>query len=452
MKIIIIGCGKVGEALAAQLNDESNEITVVDERAVKVKNLVSKYDVMGVIGNGATISTQTEAGVAAADLLIAVTGTDEINLLACIMARRAGSCLTVARVRSPEYFTDVSKLKKELGLAMIVNPDYAAASEIARILNFPSATNIETFARGRVELLRFKLPEGSPLVGMSVKEVTTKLHCNVLVCTVEREDDVFIPRGDLVFSQKDVISIIASPKCANNFFKKINYMTTPVKSAAIVGGDNITHYLCELLGRSSISVKVIEKDAEKCNTLASDFDHITVINGDPSDEATLREEGVARSDAFVALTGLDEENILLSLFAKRAGSRKVITKINRIEYDDVINHLDLDSRIYPKNITANMIVRYVRSATGSRGSSMENLYHIIKGQVIAAEFSIGEHSPISDKPLQELNFKEGVIVAAILRDRSVIIPRGQDVIEQGDSVVIVTKNLNLRDITDILQR
>lgn len=452
MKIIIIGCGKVGEALAAQLGAEGNEITVVDQSAAKVKNLVNKYDVMGVIGNGATIVTQSEAGVSSADLVIAVTGTDEINLLACILARKASSALTVARVRSPEYFTDVSRIKKELGLAMIVNPDYAAAEEIARILNFPSATNIETFARGRVELLRFKLPDGSPLVGMSVKEVTTKLRCNVLVCTVERADEVIIPHGDLIFAEHDVISIIASPKCANNFFKKINYMTTPVKSATVVGGDNITHYLCELLGRSQISVKVIEKDPDKCDVMAADFDRITVINGDPSDESVLREEGVARSDAFVALTGLDEENILLSLFAKRAGSRKVITKINRIEYDDVINHLDLDSRIYPKNITANMIVRYVRSATSSRSSSMENLYYIIKGKVVAAEFTIGEHSPISGKPLQELRFKESVLVAAILRDKSVIIPRGGDVIEPGDSVVIVTKLIGLRDITDVLQK
>ena len=452
MKIVIIGCGKVGEALAAGFGEESNEITVVDESAEKVKNLVAKYDVMGVIGNGATIVTQSEAGVGSADLVIAVTGTDEINLLACILARKAGRALTIARVRSPEYFTDVARLKKELGLSMIVNPDYAAASEIARVLNFPSATNIETFARGRVELLRFKLPEDSPLVGLSVKEVTTKLHCNVLVCTVERDDEVFIPRGDLVFSGGEFISIIASPKCANNFFKKINYMTTPVKSAIIAGGDNITHYLCELLSRSQISVKVIEKDEKKCNILSSDFDKITVIHGDPADEATLREEGVARSDAFVAMTGLDEENILLSLFAKRSGSRKVMTKINRIEYDDVINHLDLDSIIYPKNITANMIVRYVRSATSSRSSSMENLYHVIKDKVVAAEFTIGDHSPISGKPLYELKFRDGVIVAAILRDKSVIIPRGQDVIEAGDSVVIVTKMIGLRDITDTLQK
>lgn len=452
MKIIIIGCGKVGEALAAQLNEEGNNITVVDEDAETVKALVGKYDIMGVIGNGATISTLIEAGVATANLVIAVTGTDEINLLSCILARRSSNCLTIARVRSPEYFTDINKVRRDLGIAMIVNPDHAAACEIARILNFPSAINIETFAKGRVELLKFKLPEKSPLAGLYVKEVVTKLKCNVLVCTVERGGEALIPRGDLVFAEGDLISIIASPKNANTFFKKINFKVTPVKAATIVGGGNITHYLCDTLSRSSISLKVIEKNPEVCEALASDFDHVTVINGDPSDEATLREEGAAKSDAFVALTGLDEENILLSLFAKRTGKCKTITKINRIEYDDVINHLDLDSIVYPKNITANTIVRYVRSTANSRSSSMENLYNIIKGQVVAAEFVIGDRSPISDKPLKELNLKDDVLIAAILRDRAVIIPRGNDVITSGDSVVIVTKQTGLCDITDILKK
>ena len=452
MKIIIVGCGKVGEALAGQLNEEGNDITVVDEDAELVKTLVAKYDVMGVIGNGATISTLMEAGVSSANLLIAVTGTDEINLLSCILARRSSNCLTIARVRSPEYFTDISRVRRELGIAMIVNPDYAAASEIARILNFPSAINIETFAKGLVELLKFKLPENSPLIGLYVKEVITKLRCDVLVCTVERHGEALIPRGDLVFEENDVISIIASPKKANAFFKKINYKVNPVKAATVVGGGNITHYLCDILSKSAISLKVIEKDPAVCEVLASDFDHITVINGDPSDEATLREERAAKSDAFLALTGLDEENILLSLFAKRAGNAKTVTKINRLEYDDVINHLELDSIVYPKNITANTIVRYVRSTANSRSSSMENLYNIIKGQVVAAEFNVGEHSPIADKPLRQLNLKDDVLIAAILRDKSVIIPRGQDVIAPGDNVVIVTKQIGLCDITDVLKK
>lgn len=452
MKIIIVGCGKVGQTLVAELNDGQNDIVVIDENPTKVKNTVAKYDVMGVIGNGATIATQANAEVSSADLLIAVTGSDEINMLACILARRQASCLTIARIKGPEYYADVNRIKRELGISMIVNPDYAAAEEIARILNFPSAINIETFAKGRVELLRFKLPENSPLVGLSVKEVITKLRCNVLVCTVERDEVTLIPRGDLVFEERDVISIVASHKCANNFFKKIKYKTTPTKAATVVGGGNMTHYLCDMLTRSGISVKIIERDLEKCNELASDFDHVTVIHGDPSDESILREEGVDKSDAFVSLTGLDEENIMLSLFVKKVGSAKTITKINRIEYNEVINNLDLDSIIYPKNITANMIFRYVRSSQNRRGSSMESLYDIIKGQVVAAEFIVGQYAQVTGKSIVELNLQSDVIIAAILRDKAVIIPRGQDTIEEGDSVIVVTKNTSISDINDILRK
>ena len=452
MNIIIIGCGKVGEVLASQLNEKSNDITVVDENADKVKAIVNKYDVMGVIGNGTTGATLTEAGISSADLVIAVTGDDEINLLACVLAKKAGNCLTIARVKNPEHYADAAKLKNDLSISMIINPEYAAASEISRILNFPSAINVETFAKGRIELLKFKLPEGSRLVGMKVKEVITKLRCNILVCTVERGDEALVANGDLEFCERDTISIIASRRTALNFFKKIDHKLDNVDNAIIVGGDGITHYLCELMNRSGIKLKVIEKDRKKCELLAAKFDSVTVMCGDPTDEQVLREEGVANADAFISLTSLDEENILLSLFAKRAGSKKSVTKINRIEYDDVIKQLDLDSIVYPKHLTANMILKYVRSYNNNRGSSMENLYNIIKGQVIAAEFAVGEYSPISGTQISELRLKPDVLIAAILRDKQLIIPRGQDVITPGDSVVVVTKIQSLYDITDILEK
>ncbi len=451
MKIIIVGCGKVGETLAAELNEEGNDIVVVDQNPIKVKGVALKYDLLGVIGNGATRQTQKEAGVDNADLLIAVTGSDELNLLCCIMAKKASNCQTIARVKSPEYASDAPYLKEELGLAMVINPEYAAAKEIARILNFPTAIKIETFSKGRIELLKFRLSDKSPLIGMSVKDAIIKFKSNLLVCIVERGDDAFIPNGDFIFSEKDVISIVAAPKAAMDFFSNTSYKIQPVKNAIILGGKTITHYLCELLGRTGLKIKVIEKDAKVCNELASQFDNITVINGDPADEATLREEGVSRADAFVALTDLDEENILLSLFAKNQGARKIITKINRIEYDDVIKKLELDSIVYPKNITADMILRYVRATKNTRGSSMENLYNVIKGKVEAAEFTIGEKSPISGTPLSKLNFKDNVLIAAILRGKSTIIPRGDSVIEPGDSVVIVTKALAVSDISDVLR-
>lgn len=450
MNIIIVGSGKVGEALAYQLNKEGNNVTIIDENAEKVRTIANKLDIMGVIGNGASRTTQKDAGIDNADLLIAVTGTDEINLLSCLVAKKSSGCRTIARLKNPEYNTDAHYFKDELGLAMVINPEEAAAKEIARILNFPSALKIESFAKGLVELLTFKIPEGSRLIGMSIKEVAMKFKTNVTFCTIERDNDAYIAKGNFIFEERDTVSFIASSKDAIDFFSSIDHKIQPIKDVIIVGGGEITHYLCSLLDRTGISVKVIEKDPQHCSDLAIEFDKATVINGDPADEDTLREEGVSKASAFVALTGLDEENILLSLFAKKSGARKVITRINRIEYDDIINHLDLDSIVYPKNITADIIISYVRALSNTRGSNIETLYKIVKGKAEAAEFIVGEGSPIAGKPLAELNFKPNVLIASIRRGKTSIIPRGQAVIEAGDSVVVVTKGLSLEDVSDIL--
>jgi trk system potassium uptake protein TrkA len=394
---------------------------------------------------------QKEARIGSADLLIAVTGNDELNLLCCIVAKKASDCRTIARLRNPEYGGDAAYIKNELGLAMIINPELAAAKEISRIINFPSAIKVDLFAKSRVELLTFKVPEGSRLAGMSVKDATMKLKCNVTFCTIERGDDAYIANGNFVFEEKDVVSIIASARQAKSFFEKIDFKIQPIKDALIVGGGAISYYLMELLEKSGIACKVIEKDHARCDELATDFENATIINADPSDEDTLKEEGISSAGSFVALTGLDEENILLSLFAKKAGSRKVITKVNRIDFDDIISHLDLDSVIYPKNITADLIVSYVRAVTNAGSSSIETLYNLNKGKVEAAEFTVLAGSPIVGIPLMNLSLKPDVLVAAIQRGRSQISPRGQDVIEPGDSVVVVTKGLELRDITDILK-
>ncbi len=451
MNIIIVGCGKVGRTLAEQLNEEGNNITVIDTNPAKVESITSRYDIMGVVGNGATHMIQQEAGIYNADLLIAVTGADELNLLCCLIAKKSGNCKTVARVKNPDYSAEAPYLKNELGLAMVINPEYAAAEEIARVLRFPSAIKIDTFAKGKVELLKFRLPENSRIVGMSVKEVVTKLHCDILVCTVERDDDAYIANGDFVFAERDVISIIASPRNADNFFRQIDYKIHSVRDAIIAGGGEITHYLCDILSRSGISVKIIEKDAATCSELCVQWPDAAVINGDASDQSLLLEEGLVNAGAFVALTNIDEENILLSLFAKSVNKGKVVTKINRIDFDDVIKHLDLDSTIYPKNITSDMILRYVRAMKNTIGSNVETLYNIIKGKVEAAEFIVKENSPVTDKPLCELEFKNDVLVAAILRGKNVIIPRGHDTIEPGDAVVIVSKLMALHDISDILK-
>ncbi len=451
MDIIIVGCGKVGQALAEQLNEQGNNITVIDMDADKINAVTSRCDVMGVVGNGATHLTQQEAGIEKADLMIAVTGSDELNLLCCLIAKKAGNCKTIARVRSPQYSTEAPFLKDELGLAMVINPELAAAQEIARVLRFPSAMKIEHFSRGRVELLKFRLPEDSPLAGLAVKEIASKLLCDVLVCTIERGDEAYIANGNFVFEEKDVISIIAAPKKANDFFRKINYKTNSVKDVLIAGGGELGHYLTEILLKSGISVKIIEKDLRRCEELSELWDDVTILNGDASDQNVLLEAGLEKTGAFVALTNLDEENIMLSLFAKSAGDAKLVTKINRIEFDEVIKHLDLDTIIYPKNITSDTIIRYVRSFRRTEGSSVERVHQFIKGKVEASEFTITDESAVTDTPLMEMTLKPGVLVAAILRDKRVIIPRGSDVIKRGDAVVIVSNILGIHDIADILK-
>ncbi len=449
MKIIIVGCGKVGETLAAELGEEGNDITVVDLSQEKVKTVSEKLDVMGVVGNGATNTTLREAGIEEADLLIAVTESDELNLLCCTIAKKSRKCRVIARVRNPEYRTEVSYLKNELGLAMVINPEYAAAEEISRVLHFPIATNIDTFAKGKVELLKFKLSEENTLVGMPVKDVVAKLKCNILVCTVERDDEAYIANANFVFASGDLVSIIASRKNAVDFFKKIGYKQHFVKNIIAIGAGNITEYLCELLRDSGISVKVIDNDYEKCANISSIHRKAIVINGDRTDRELLFEEGIENTDAFVILSENDEENILLSLFAKASSRGKVITKINRSEYDDIIKHLGIDTSVYPKNITSDMIVRYVRAMKNTLGSNVETMYSVIKDKVEASEFIVGE-SAITGVPLSNLKLKRDVLIAAILRGGEVIIPRGQDTIEKGDAVIIVSKILGLHDISEVM--
>ncbi len=451
MYIIIVGCGKVGQTLAVQLSNDGNNITVIDLSADKVNEVTSRHDIMGVTGNGATHLVQQEAGIGHADLLIAVTGSDELNLLCCLIAKKAGNCQTIARVRNPQYSTEAPYLKDELGLAMIINPEYVSAAEIARILRFPSAIKIDTFAKGRVELIKFRIPENSPIINMAVKEVIASLKCDVLICTIERDGEAYIANGDFVFKERDVISMVSSPKKANDFFNKIKYKTRSVRDAMVVGGGEITHYLTDILLHSDISVKVIEKNPRTCEEMCAAFPEVTVIHGDAVDQDLLLEEGLEKAGAFVALTNLDEENILLSLFAKNKSKCKLITKINRIDFDEVVNQLDLDTIIYPKHITSEIIARYVRSMKNTIGSNVETLYSVIKDKVEASEFIVRENSAITGIPLSELKFKDNVLVAAILRDRKVIIPRGHDVFMAGDNVVIVSKIMALSDIADVLK-
>lgn len=452
MNIIIVGCGKVGQKLAEQLSGEQeHDITVVDLRAGVVHDLINQYDIMGVVGSGTSLDTLLDAGVKDADLLIAVTGSDELNLLTCLIAKKSGDCQTIARVRKPEYGKELHLFKEDLGLAMIINPEQTAADEIARVLRFPSAIQIDTFAKGRVEILKFRVSQDSPLADMIVADISGKLKCDVLVCGVERGDKAFIPGGDFVIKAGDRISIVASQQSGAFFFKKIGVKTNKVKDTMIVGGGATAYYLAKNLLQTGIKVKIIEQNQARCEELCRLLPKATIINGDGTDNHVLLEAGLEYTESFVALTNIDEENILLSLFAKSKCDGKLITKINRIAYDDVINNLNLDTTIYPKNITAEYIVKFVRAKNNSIDSNIETMHLILDGKAEALEFRINENSPVAGKAIESLNLKSNIIIACINREGSIMTPRGYDVIQEGDTVIVVTTHRGFKDIDDILE-
>ena len=450
MKIIIVGCGKVGTTLAEQLNRENHDITLIDTNEEAIQNISDSADVMGVTGNGAVY--QMEAGIQDADLLIATTNSDELNMLCCLIAKKAGNCHTIARIRNPEYSSEIRYIREELNLSLAINPELAAAREIARLLRFPSAIKIEPFAKGRIELLKFLIPEHSLLNDMRVMDVVNRLKSNVLICVVERGNDVVIPDGNFVMKKGDKISFIASHQESADFFKKAGVDNNIVKSAMFVGGGKLTHYLCRLLEDTKIKIKIIERDEERCRQLSELLPKAMIIHGDGTDEQLLLEEGIRQTEAFASLTGFDEENIMLSLYASSQSKAKLITKVNKIAFENVINSLNIGSLIQPKMLTAEIILQYVRAMQNSMGSSnIETLYKIAADKAEALEFRVKEGSPILGIPLEKLKLIDNLLVACINRGGTIITPRGKDTVEAGDTVIVVTTHTGLNDLTDILR-
>ena len=452
MKIIIVGCGKVGTTLAEQLNRENHDITLIDTNEEAIQNISDSADVMGVTGNGAVYQVQMEAGIQDADLLIATTNSDELNMLCCLIAKKAGNCHTIARIRNPEYSSEIRYIREELNLSLAINPELAAAREIARLLRFPSAIKIEPFAKGRIELLKFLIPEHSLLNDMRVMDVVNCLKSNVLICVVERGNDVVIPDGNFVMKKGDKISFIASHQGSADFFKKAGVDNNIVKSAMFVGGGKLTHYLCRLLEDTKIKIKIIERDEERCRQLSELLPKAMIIHGDGTDEQLLLEEGIRQTEAFASLTGFDEENIMLSLYASSQSKAKLITKVNKIAFENVINSLNLGSLIQPKMLTAEIILQYVRAMQNSMGSSnIETLYKIAADKAEALEFRVKEGSPVLGIPLEKLKLIDNLLVACINRGGTIITPRGKDTVEAGDTVIVVTTHTGLNDLTDILR-
>lgn len=451
LKIIIVGCGKVGSTLVQRLSREGHDITIIDQDADAIQALTNLYDIMGLVGNGASYSVQMEAGIQNADLFIAVTESDELNLLCCTIAKRVGDCSAIARVRTPDYSKEVDYLRDRLGLAMIINPEMEAAREAARILYLPTALEVNSFAHGQAEMIKFKIPEGNILDGMTIAYLGQHITNAVLICAVERGKEVHIPSGDFQMAHGDIISFIAPRRMTRAFLEAIGVKTNRVKNALIIGGGKSGYYLAQQLLHVGISVKVIEINRARCEELSTLLPKAVVINGDGTDEELLKEAGLQYAESFVALTGIDEENILLTMYARQVSNAKVITKINRITFNDVISKLDLGSVVYPRFITAEAIIAYVRAKKNSTNSNIETLYHLFDSRVEAVEFRVERESAVTNVQLMELPIRKNLLIACINRNGRIIIPSGRDCICVGDTVIVVTKHEGLGDIRDILR-
>ena len=452
MNVIIVGCGNVGYALVERLSDEKHNVVVVDKDKKKVDLITDEQDVLGVVGDGINYKVLLKAGIEHTDLLIAVTESDEQNLLCCVMAKRSDKyCRTVARVRNPVYNTETSYLRRELGLALIINPELIAAAEIARRFQYPDSIQVDTFTRGRIELFHLELKEGNPLIGMSVGTVINHFKCHVLICAVQRGRKTLIPEFKTMLTEGDELILSATPKDANTFFKRTEINKHPLKSAMIVGGGTIGFYLANRLVETGVRTKILESDAERCEFLNEAIPKATVINGDGSDEKLLIREGIGGVGAFASLTGIDEENVLLSLFAQRVSHANIMTKLRRLNYTDIMEGKQLENTIFPGVMTADYIVKYARSMSGSREGNIENIFTLSKSKAKAMEYFIVKPGRATGVPISQLKLKEGLIICSITRNEKLIVPRGRDEIRVGDNVLILTTGEIYNDIEDIVE-
>ena len=437
--------------LIEQLSKEGHDITIIDKNAAKVQEMSNLYDIMGLVGNGASYSVQMEAGIENADLIIAVTASDELNLLCCTVAKQVGDCAAIARVRTPDYSKEAGYLREKLGLTMIINPELEASLETARILYLPTALEVNSFAHGQAEIVKFKIPEGNLLDGMTIATLGKSITNDILICAIEREGEVYIPGGNFQMAKDDIVSFVAPRRHIRSFLKKIGFKTKQVKDAMIVGGGKASYYLAKQLIAMGIDVKIIEQNKERCEELSILLPEAIIINGDGTDEEVLREEGIEYAQAFIPLTGIDEENIMLTLHAKQVSNAKLITKINRSTFKNVISKLDLGSVIYPRYITSEAIIAYVRAKKNSTNSNIETLYHMFDNRAEAIEFCVDEPSSVTSIPLKALMLKNDLLVSFIYRTGKVQIPSGLDTIEVGDTVMIVTTHTGLDNIQDIIR-
>ena len=450
MNIIVVGCGKIGRATISSLVSEGHDVTAIDNDESVLTEISNIYDVMSICANGAECESLKEANVSDCDLFIAVTGSDESNMLSCFMAKKLGAKHTFARVRNPEYNTSLSFMRQHLELDASINPELMVAREIYNILKFPSAIKVETFSSRNLEMVDVKLKANSALDGIVLSELREKYNSQVLVCAVQRADEVIIPDGNFVLKSGDKITITASPADINKFLRKAGILQKRVNDVMIVGGSKTAYYLSKMLLNLGISVKIIDKDKSRCEVLSEILPNAVIINGNGTEQELLLEEGLDTTDAFVSLTGIDEENILISIFASSLDVAKIVTKVNKKEMANMAEKLNLDCVVSPRTNTSDVLVRYARALQNSMGSNVETLYKILDGKAEALEFNVNADSSFTNVAFKDLKTKSNILIAGIVRGRKLIIPSGDDIIQKGDKVIVIATNQILNDLSDIL--
>ena len=451
MKIIIVGIGKLGEYLAKSLVNDGNEVTLIDIDFKRVNDIINNEDLNYISGNALNAKTLHEAGIENCDLLISTISKDELNVMTCLLAKKLGAKHTIARIRDTEYMSSVNILKEELGLSMIINPERLTADHITRVLNTPSALETTTFFKGRIQMLSLKIKEDDHLKGMSVLSIAKKLNYNVIVCALKRGKELIIPEGKDKITVGGEIYVNGTPKSINQLLKFSKRISTKTKKVIISGGSDTAIYLAKQLIDINIDVKIIEISLERCEFLSSELPNAIIINGDTSDQNILLEEGLDKCDAFVALNSIDEENIIYSIYAKTKGVPKIVTKINHLEMDGIIEDVKLDTVITPHKIATNQIVQYVRAMQSSPSSSCEAVYQFNKEKFEILEYIVKPEFKGLDIKIKDLPLKKGILILGILRGKNIIIPNGNDSIKSKDTVVIIPSENKIKDLEDILE-
>ncbi len=451
MKIVIIGLGTIGTTILKSLSGEDHTITIIDEDKDNIERLIEKCDVQGVVGNGASIDIQREAGVKDADVIIVLTNSDELNIFACLVAKKLGAKNTIARVRNPEYRKQILEMKDELGISMIVNPEQDTATEIYNLINLPEIAKVERFAKGRVLLVEIVADKDCALVGETLISIGKKLRTRVLICAVQRDNEVIIPAGNFEIREGDRIHFTSDAKSLRDFLSEIRMVSSPLKNIMIVGGSKIGYYLADELSKKKYNIKLIEGDRATAEELADSLPRVTVINGNGAQHDLLIEEGIEAMDAFVALTDIDEENMVVSMFANKMKVRKTITQIKSDDLYGMLSELGINNNVSPKDIVANRIISYIRALENTIGSNILTLYRLVGNRVEALEFLAKRQEKFYDTPLRQLKIKDNCLIACIIRGSTVIIPDGNSSIQLGDNVIVVTTHKNFDDLADIFE-